>query len=386
MSSNINKLILFRLFFWMHFMGAVLIPFLCSWGGITLQQVLMLNAWFMLCSFILEVPTGAIADLWGRKYSLMLAALALIMGSLIYASMPHIAVFAIAEIFFALAFTLASGADQALAYDSLILVNQEKKSKAVITKLETAKLSGIIFGALIGSAIVLTGNYRLPMLWQWIPAGIAFFLALSLQEAPRQTKEKYHHFVLKGFQFFAKHPIIIALSADLILVGSLSWLMIWLYQALLIAVKVPVPYFGIIHVLIALAQIGVIQTAPYLEKIFGQKKRVLLFLSIATGVFFIIAGIIQIVSLLIIAIIGAIACGLSREPLFTNYLQKYIPSTQRATILSIISMLKTLTIMIINIVAGFFINQHLNATTIGIGIVILIVSLFTFFEEKHLQD
>lgn len=382
---NIFKLYLFRCFFWMHLFGAVLIPFFTDWGQLSLQTILFINGWFMLWSFLLEVPTGAIADIWGRKQALLLAAAATLLGSLIYASYPALPVFLLAEICFAISFTLASGSDQALAYDSLLSSGQEKNSKQILTKLESAKLLGISLGALLGAAIALSGNYRLPMLWQWLPASLALLTAFSLSEAPRQNTEKYHRFVLQGFKYFAKHRIILALTTDLVLIGALSWLMLWLYQALLRTAGIAVPWFGLIHVLIALAQIAVLNITGYLEKLLGQKKRVLLLLSLATGVCFILASLTK-GFFLIFSVIGAIACGLAREPLFTNYLHKYIPSRQRATLLSIISMLKTLTIMFINILVGLFVNTQLAATTFGIGLAILSISLFSFFEEKHLQD
>lgn len=339
----------------------------------------------MLASFLLEVPTGAVADRWGRKYALVLAAITMALGSLLYASFPNLYVFAAAEFLFALAFTLASGADQALAYDSLLAEKKAQNSKQVIARLETAKLLGITIGALIGAGLALTGNYRLPMLWQWLPISLAGLLAFSLKEPPQKNELPYHSFIIQGFKYFFGHQLLQALALDLILVGSLTWLMIWLYQALLTLAQVPVPFFGPIHVLIALAQIAVIQASPWLEKKLRKKKKVLLVLALLSGLCFILAGSSQ-PPLLILAIIGALAFGLAREPLFTHYFQKHLPSAQRATLLSIISMLKTLAIMLINILAGIFVNQQLKATTIGIGIMILIVSGFSFKGQKGQRD
>ena len=72
---NIPLLYAIRVLFCAHFFGAVLVPFFTKWGGLELSQVFYLNAWFMLCSFALEVPTGVIADFFGRKVSLALGGL-----------------------------------------------------------------------------------------------------------------------------------------------------------------------------------------------------------------------------------------------------------------------------------------------------------------------
>ena len=83
---NLPKLFAIRLLFWMHFFAAVLVPFFTDWGGITLQQVFFLNAWFFLCSFLFEVPTGAVADFLGRKWSLALGSAVAVSGLLLYAA------------------------------------------------------------------------------------------------------------------------------------------------------------------------------------------------------------------------------------------------------------------------------------------------------------
>ena len=52
---------------------SVLVLFFTEWGGITLQQALILQSWFMGWMFLLEIPTGTVADYFGRKISLVLS-------------------------------------------------------------------------------------------------------------------------------------------------------------------------------------------------------------------------------------------------------------------------------------------------------------------------
>jgi hypothetical protein len=61
-----------RLLFWTHFVSAIRVPFFRDWGGLDLGQILLLNAWFMFWNCVLEVPTGAVADRFGRRASLLL--------------------------------------------------------------------------------------------------------------------------------------------------------------------------------------------------------------------------------------------------------------------------------------------------------------------------
>ena len=70
MITNLRRLLVVRMLYWTHFVAAVLVPFLTDWGGLTLLQVFTLNAWFMFWNLVFEVPTGAIADRFGRKWSI----------------------------------------------------------------------------------------------------------------------------------------------------------------------------------------------------------------------------------------------------------------------------------------------------------------------------
>jgi len=98
--NNILKLNLIRFLFWMHFFAAVMVPFYTGWGKITLFEVFLLNAWFMLWNFLLEVPTGTVADYLGRKTSLALGSLAAMAAALVYISAPKLWVFLMAEVVF----------------------------------------------------------------------------------------------------------------------------------------------------------------------------------------------------------------------------------------------------------------------------------------------
>jgi len=69
---NISKIYLIRLFMWMHFVAAVLVPFYTNWCHITFAQIMILNAWFMLWNFLFEIPTGTVADFVNRKSSIAL--------------------------------------------------------------------------------------------------------------------------------------------------------------------------------------------------------------------------------------------------------------------------------------------------------------------------
>ncbi len=121
---NIRGFIAFRLFFNARFYYPVFTILFLDFG-LSLSQFAMLNTAWALAIVGLEVPSGALADLIGRRRLLIASAWLMIleMGLLVLAPREH------PELLFAVllgnrlisgaAEAAASGADEALAYDSL---------------------------------------------------------------------------------------------------------------------------------------------------------------------------------------------------------------------------------------------------------------------------
>jgi MFS family permease len=189
LEGNIVKLAAVRFLCWMHLMSAVIIPFFREWGGLSFVQIFALQTWFMLVCFLMEVPTGAVADRFGRKVSVACGGFLLAAASALYGTFPHLAVFVVAEALFAIAITLISGADEALAYDSLLAQGRELEASRVMARLEAAKLTGIFAGALLGAVVASRFGVRWPMLLQAVPLGLSGVVALTLTEPPRGKRE-----------------------------------------------------------------------------------------------------------------------------------------------------------------------------------------------------
>ena len=151
--NNIWKYYAFEFFRQFFFIGGVLIIFFTDWGGISQTQIQILQSWYMLALFILEVPTGVIADYWGRKHSLILAGLTMSFAVVVYGIYPNIYLFFLGELFFALSGALRSGANEALIYDSLKELKREKEAKIIMARGEAARKIAIGTSAIIGGYI-----------------------------------------------------------------------------------------------------------------------------------------------------------------------------------------------------------------------------------------
>ena len=67
---NISILYILNTMVSLHFFGSVMIAFFEDWGGIDFAQIMLLESLFTGAIFVFEIPTGTIADKFGRKISM----------------------------------------------------------------------------------------------------------------------------------------------------------------------------------------------------------------------------------------------------------------------------------------------------------------------------
>lgn len=388
--ANIWKSNFYRFFSHFHFFSAVLIPFFTLWGGISFAQVMILQAIFTFSVFALEIPTGVIADKFSRKASLILASLVSLTGFLIYTISPNFWIFALGEFTLAFATSLISGADQAMVYDSLREIKKEKTSKKVLGRIESTGLLSLMIAAPIGGLIAQHIGLRAVMLFMAIPTILMFFIALTMKEPEmgrkHALKRNYSKTLKKGMQYFKEHRILKMLAFEYISISTLVFFLIWVYQVKLQELNVEIGLFGFVHAAMVIVQIFILQSFTGLEKLIGGKKRYLLISAVITGLAFILVAFSKTVPVAIAGILVASAFGLTRKPLIQNYLNKFINSGERATVLSTISMIYMFVMSIIYIVLGYFADLNLQYTLAFIGLAIILFSLISKVEESHLRD
>jgi MFS family permease len=146
---NVGLAYAFSLSLSLSFTHGIWMIFLAS-QGFSLVQLGLLEAIFHVTSFLMEVPTGSVADIWGRKASRIAGRLCYAL-SLIF--MFHSTTFllqVVAFILSALGYNLESGAGDALLYDSLLLDGEEGRYIKVKGNDELINQIGSILSFLLG--------------------------------------------------------------------------------------------------------------------------------------------------------------------------------------------------------------------------------------------
>lgn len=379
LGGTVHRYYLFSLFKDCAFFTAVLVPFFTEWGGISLFQVQILQSWFMFWLFVLEVPTGAIADKFGRKHSMTLGGVIVTVAVLVYASIPSFAVFLLAEFLFAVAMALISGADSALLYDALKENGAEDQSKKIFGRAHSFHLLGMLIAGPVGSLIASQFGLRAPTLASAIPFLLAAGVAWNIPEPKRSDatsqSPNYMKTVQVGLSFLRHHRFARFLTLNAILVSGATYYVIWFYQPILTQLAIPILYFGWIHAILVSSEILVANNFVHLERLFGSEKRYLRFSALITSVSFLLVSLFPNIVTLGMFILFAGGFGLTRIEYITVLLQKDIPSDQRATVLSSISMFRRLALFVINPIVGLLATRSLSLALALVGLLPLLTFL-----------
>jgi MFS family permease len=372
LAGNVPKMALLRALGWSHLISAVLVPFFTDWGGLSYATMLLLESWFMLACFLLEVPTGTIADRFGRKVSVGLGCFMLAAASLLFGSVPRLPVFVLGETLFAAAITLLSGADEALVYDSLKALGREREATRVMARLEASKLGGILGGAVLGSLAAAAFGLRAPILLQAIPMALSGVVALTLVEPPRgeRTGAARHSFVelfSGGLQHFRRAPALRSLALDQVAGAAIAWPILWMYQPQLLRSGVPLALFGLVHATMSLGQILLLSRLAVAERLAGGRVRLLRLTALVPPLALLVLSATSNGVASVGLVVLAVASGMGRPALFSGSLNARIPSEARATVLSAVSAARTLTVACLYPMIGLLLDRSLPLAFVALG-------------------
>ncbi|MBI5077116.1 MFS transporter [Candidatus Falkowbacteria bacterium] len=178
----------FLCFFPKSFCFATYVLFLRE-NKLSFAEIGWVNFAFMIAVFAFEVPTGVVADYFGRKYSIIVGMIIETIGLFAYFFATGFWGFVTAEFILALGMSFISGAIDAWVKDSLDFNGSKKKIGVVFSQGEFSSRLAMILGGFFGAVI---GNYnlRLPWLAAAILSAISIPLALKLIDESYFVKKK----------------------------------------------------------------------------------------------------------------------------------------------------------------------------------------------------
>ncbi|MGE5550252.1 MAG: MFS transporter [Bacteroidota bacterium] len=331
-AANTWKLILYR--FLHHLVFAYVIERL-YWldRGISISQTVHLEIIYAAVVVVLDVPTGALADAWSRKW-LLVASAACMLGELVIITFSRgFPAFALAIALVGLGQVLASGTFNALLYDSLATAEQTAEFETVLGRIILADRTALIIGALAGGAIAarygLSATYRLSLLSFLGALGVA----LTLREparGPSETLAGYWRHIPAAVLFLRRQGDLWPVLLLRIVVGAVQVYLDEFWQVFLMRINIPVVWFGPFLTASCLAY-GLAGSFAHWLKARFTDGRILAVLPLLFGVALILAGWLRSCGGFFFLLLAYLPAA-TAEPLVTGFLHVHVDSAHRATI------------------------------------------------------
>ncbi len=340
--------------------------------GMSLIEIGLLESVHHITSLICEVPTGAIADIVGRKNTIILGRIMSAIGAILMLFCNSFLGFAIAFVISAISYNLNSGSEEALVYDSLKVTGEEEKYLKINGNLnfiiEVAQGIAVLVGGIL-SDYSFTYSYGLAAIVSICALGISFgFKEPEFHEEAKERVTIVGHFkscyeVMKS----NKKIILIMMFFELIfMTGTTTHFYTQQYFS---EMGYSRSFIAIIYVI---SSIGCAIGAKFAYKVERKFKKAMLYIVPMLGGVWLI---VLISSKNLIAIIGFIMFSVSINilyPVSSDYINKLIPSAQRATLISVQSICFSIFMIMIFPMLGF-IGQ---LTSLRVAFIVLAVILF----------
>lgn len=123
-------------------------PLFLQSRGLDLFEIGLIFAIFQFGTFLFEVPTGAVADLYGRKASFLLSCVIRTAAFVLYAFADGFAVCAIAEVIDAIGVTLATGAIDAWAVDGVRAEGDHRPADRMFARGQAIVRAAVVVGGI----------------------------------------------------------------------------------------------------------------------------------------------------------------------------------------------------------------------------------------------
>ncbi|HTE58293.1 MAG TPA: MFS transporter [Verrucomicrobiae bacterium] len=322
-------------------------------AGLSNAQAFAANAFFTAGQVLFEIPTGVIADTWGRRASYLLGVITLMGSTLLYLYMWQISGpfwgWAVSSMLLGLGFTFFSGATEAWLVDALHATGFTGQLESVFAKGQIVGGVAMLSGSVLGGVLAQQTNLGVPYIVRsavlLLSFAVAFVLMKDLGFTPRKSTSHVQEMKLilqKSVKYGIRKPEVrwVMLAAPFSAgVGFFAFYAMQPYLLELYGNNAAYGVAGLAAAIVAGAQIVGGLSVKYIRRIFKRRTSALLASVVCSAAILCAIGLaaqfwVVIVLLVLWGLVFA-----ATSPIRQAYLNGLIPSEQRATVLSFDSLI-----------------------------------------------
>lgn len=376
--ANIRKFYLFQFLLNLQLWWPIWVIYLMEERGFTLGQVTLLDIPFWLSIIALQIPAAAIADRWGRKPTLIAAACALTVAVTLFGLASSFPVILVSYLIWGIGFALLFGTESAFLYDTLKALGREDDYARVYGRAWGLLTAAALVGTLLGAPVAAATNLSLPIV---LSGGLAFLAVLvaatftePAPEARTAHRLTYGRVIADSIDILRRRPAVrySILFYGLITVGSIA------------------PIFFLQPFLrehdIGLGQVGLWQTPTRLAGIVGAVAAYRIVAAMGERWTFYLMPVVLFASYAVLALWDSLYAQIAfpfmalvvflSQPTITDYLNRRVPTEQRATVVSLTNLIRALVLVATAPFLGLLADRvSLTATYWASGALIALLGL-----------
>lgn len=354
---------------------AVFTLFLRDEVGLGLFHVFVLQAIFACAIALLEFPSGYLADRWGYRRVLFVASLFAVLGWLAYALAVDFFTVVIGELLLAVAVSLISGADSALLYETLLAQREEASFPRWYGRYRAFGNIAEGTAALIG-AYVFVRAPRAPFVIQIALCSVNLVLSHAMCEPPRDRGQDLPAFErVRGLVRFVAfgEPRLRAVVALVVALSLPSYVMVWVLPAYVADAGINAAFMGPIWAAASYTVALASWSSPRLAQRIGATQALgLCVLLVAAGYLGLGLSHATFGFLFYFALCTVRGVQL---PLLHTEEQRLVPSSDRAALLSLNSLVFRAAFVLIGPVIGYALDHAAtHRVLLGVGAVLTLAA------------
>lgn len=383
-ASNINKLVLIgfsqRFHLYVHAVALLLLA-----RGLTLVQISLVESIMIFTIFLMEVPTGVLADRIGRKWSIFASTLLLMCGEFLFIFARDFNWYIVIALLTGTGFAFASGAVEAMVYDSLPEADRENAMKRQMGRVNSYSQLAFFIAPLLGGLIIgdaSAENFIPAIALTAVALLLGLIVCLTLREPVSNADSEAAEKEPGSVQLFRDGLSLLRHNTRLRRLTLLAVFTAPFTAA--VAVTLGPPYLVhndvspyVVGVTLSFGSLLAVITQRYAYKVeqwLGQRWAIALLISLPGALYFMLAAAVGPFATVLVVIL-LYGFNDMKAPLFSAYQNALIESRNRATVLSLINMFQSLFIAAASPLYAALATRSLPLAFAAIGAVILVAAM-----------
>jgi MFS family permease len=343
LQANVRKYYAFHLFLNLQLWFPIWIIYLTRERGLTLTQVTLIDVPFWLCIILLQIPGAALADRFGRKPVLIGSAGAFSLAIVFFGLATTFWLLLGSYLVWGIGFALLWGTESAFIFDSLKALGREEEYPRIYGRGVAIATSAQVAGLLLGAPLASATSLETPIIASGAISAVAMIIAITFREPKgvdrTRAAQTYGQIIRDSARLVRTRPDVryAILYFGLITVGFVG--IVYFFQPFLEQHDVGLSAVGVWQTPMRLVGIVAALAAHRLMRDLGERRTMYLMpLTVVTG-FFILAFWDSVYAQVAFSIMsfGVILA----QPTVTAYLNRRVPSEQRATVVSLTNVIRS---------------------------------------------